>query len=72
MKKLILSLIFLALSISVLPQAGPSAQKKSFPIHTEKRMFIKKGDRHRHGGHHHHPKKNKPGDRKHFNDRHKK
>ncbi|MCX6291871.1 MAG: hypothetical protein NT126_08915 [Bacteroidetes bacterium] len=70
MKKIIISLLLLVLSVSVFSQANTAPPKKTFGIHTEKRMFIKKGDR-RHPKHHH-PKKHNMGDKKHFMENHKK
>lgn len=71
MKKLIIPFIILMLCSLMYSNAGIPVQQKVFQIHTEKRAFVKKGDR-KHRRHHHHPKKNRMGDKKHFMENHKK
>jgi hypothetical protein len=68
MKKLITSLLVLLLSVPVFSQTG-SPPPKTFQIHSEKRPFIKKGDRKRRGHHHH--GKSQMHVKKHLNERHK-
>jgi hypothetical protein len=70
MKKLIISVLVIFLSIPVFAQAPPQAPKV-FQIHSEKRPFIKKGDRKRKKGHRHHIRK-KMHDKKHIGESHKK
>ncbi len=67
MKKLLTSLLVLLLSIPVFSQTG-SPPPKTFQIHSEKRPFIKKGDRKRKG--HHHRIRNKMHVKKHFKEGH--
>lgn len=72
MKKLIISLFLWMLGCYAFSKAGPNVQQKTFRIHTEKRMFIKKMDREKHNRHRRHHRARKMADRQHFMEHHKK
>jgi hypothetical protein len=59
MKKIIVSIILFVLTAIGFSQPPAYSQQQSFPIHSEKRAFVKKADRekrrhHKHRHHKHH------------------
>jgi hypothetical protein len=70
MKKLLTSLLVLFLTVPVFSQTS-SPPPRTFQIHSEKRPFIKKGDRKRWKARHHH-RMRKMADKRHFQEKHKK
>ncbi len=72
MKKLLLSILLMAFCVTVFSETNAQTSQKTFKIHSEKRMFVKKGMRH-HGKHNHHGRKNlRMGNKKKLMENHKK
>jgi len=69
MKKLLVALLIMLMNVPVFSQTG-SPPPKTFQIHSEKRPFIKKGERKKRKHHRH--IKHKMMEKKHFRENHKK